>query len=259
MNVEKALIATTHMPEGGLYFLERIAQTGELGAVIVQVPEGSVLKSFARKLLHIIRESSPKKISLYLSDFNIKNHYISLNYKRKLKKLQKNYGFKTIFTKNINNDESVISTLKNSKNLYQLVLGGKIIKKHVLDSANGTWINGHGGILPFYRGLYSEYWAIKNKDYKNIGCTIHVLTEKIDSGQIIKTSRIKYIPDETLENCILRNHANLLLTYIDTVTKLLSRVIEIRKDFSSNEKGSYYSAKLDINYNIIKKRKVAYL
>lgn len=54
MNVEKALIATTHMPEGGLYFLERIAQTGELGAVIVQVPEGSVLKSFARILFWVI-------------------------------------------------------------------------------------------------------------------------------------------------------------------------------------------------------------
>ena len=46
------------------------------------------------------------------------------------------------------------------------------------------------GILPDYPGMDLPEWAILNSHYKKIGLTTHFISEKIDSGKILKTKNI---------------------------------------------------------------------
>ena len=47
-------------------------------------------------------------------------------------------------------------------------------------------LNSHPGKLPEFRGLDSFKWAILKNDWKTLLCSIHVVREKIDAGEIIK-------------------------------------------------------------------------
>ena len=62
------------------------------------------------------------------------------------------------------------------------IMNGKIIDKDILNKTE-TAINFHDGPLPKYGGLFSSTWAILNKEKKH-GCCWHLMTEKIDTGNI---------------------------------------------------------------------------
>ena len=62
-------------------------------------------------------------------------------------------------------------------------MNGKIINKNILDKTEIA-INFHDGPLPKYGGLFSSTWAILNNE-KNHGCCWHLMTKKIDTGNIL--------------------------------------------------------------------------
>lgn len=49
----------------------------------------------------------------------------------------------------------------------------------------------HEGITPEYRGVYSPFWALVNKDHKNLGYTLLKMTTKLDAGDIYVQGRVK--------------------------------------------------------------------
>ena len=66
----------------------------------------------------------------------------------------------------------------------------KILSKNFIKKFNGKILNIHPSLLPKYKGLNTHERAIKNKD-KFAGCTVHYVTEKLDSGKIILQKKIK--------------------------------------------------------------------
>ena len=66
----------------------------------------------------------------------------------------------------------------------------KILSKNFIKKFNGKIINIHPSLLPKYKGLKTHLRAITNKD-KFAGCTVHYVTEKLDSGKIILQQKIK--------------------------------------------------------------------
>ena len=66
----------------------------------------------------------------------------------------------------------------------------KILSKEFIKRFSGKIINIHPSLLPKYKGLNTHSKAIKNKD-KFTGCTVHYVTEKLDSGKIILQKKIK--------------------------------------------------------------------
>jgi Formyl transferase len=42
----------------------------------------------------------------------------------------------------------------------------------------------HEGITPDYRGVYSPFWALVNKDYDNLGYTLLRMNSKLDAGEV---------------------------------------------------------------------------
>ena len=66
----------------------------------------------------------------------------------------------------------------------------KILSKTFIKKFDGKIINIHPSLLPKYKGLNTHHRAITNKD-KFAGCTVHYVTEKLDSGKIIMKKKIK--------------------------------------------------------------------
>ena len=66
----------------------------------------------------------------------------------------------------------------------------KILSSKFIKQFNGKIINIHPSILPRYKGLNTHSRAIQNKD-KFAGCSVHYVTEKLDSGKIIMQKKIK--------------------------------------------------------------------
>lgn len=69
---------------------------------------------------------------------------------------------------------------------YDLVVGiaTSIISPAALAIPRHGFINIHPGVLPEYRGT-GNLWAVVNRDWQRIGCTVHWMTERIDVGRII--------------------------------------------------------------------------
>lgn len=57
-------------------------------------------------------------------------------------------------------------------------------------------VNFHPSLLPYYRGAIPSYWVIKNNEVVT-GVTAHIVSEKIDSGEIIYQEQVVVNPDIT--------------------------------------------------------------
>lgn len=77
-----------------------------------------------------------------------------------------------------------------------VVSGTGIIRKKVLSLAP-TFINIHVGITPRYRGVHGGFWAIVEENFDNIGTTIHLIDEGVDTGDILYQDTIEVSPQDT--------------------------------------------------------------
>lgn len=68
-----------------------------------------------------------------------------------------------------------------------------IIPARVLATAKHGFINVHPGVLPAYRGT-GNLWAVVNRDWGNVGVSVHWMTPKIDVGKLIAVERIRTPP-----------------------------------------------------------------
>jgi len=93
---------------------------------------------------------------------------------------------------NFKKAEKDISALLKKEKIKFICLAGfmKILSKEFIKKFDGKIINIHPSLLPKYKGLNTHSRAIKNKD-KFAGCTVHYVTEKLDSGKIIIQKKIK--------------------------------------------------------------------
>lgn len=99
------------------------------------------------------------------------------------------------------NSKNFINFIKMKK--YNLIVSyscPQIIKKKTLKKINKLKIdivNFHPGILPKYRGIFTNYYSLINKE-KNVGITLHKITTKIDGGDIISALKIPIKKNDTI-------------------------------------------------------------
>ena len=106
---------------------------------------------------------------------------------------------KRIFNfKNIKTTEKKLFILLKKNKINFICLAGfmKILSSKFIKQFNGKIINIHPSLLPRYKGLNTHSRAIQNKD-KFSGCTVHYVTEKLDSGKIIMQKKIKILKKDT--------------------------------------------------------------
>jgi methionyl-tRNA formyltransferase len=72
----------------------------------------------------------------------------------------------------------------------------KMLKAPLLRSAPLGALNMHGSLLPEYRGRAPVNWAVLHGE-RQTGATLHYMTEKPDSGDIVDQTAIPILPDDT--------------------------------------------------------------
>lgn len=71
-----------------------------------------------------------------------------------------------------------------------LVSGTSILGREVLAVPARHALNVHGGIVPRYRNVHCEFWAVFNRDRENLGVTVLHLDERVDAGAIAIERRL---------------------------------------------------------------------
>jgi folate-dependent phosphoribosylglycinamide formyltransferase PurN len=61
----------------------------------------------------------------------------------------------------------------------------------------GLTIGGHPGLIPQYRGSHSAFWAIARGRPEDVGCSVFLLSEGIDTGAILMQERVEIHPADS--------------------------------------------------------------
>ena len=118
-------------------------------------------------------------------------------------------------------DEDEIIALFDAYNVDLVVMAGwmRIVSKKFCDAFAGRLINLHPSLLPKYKGLGAVEQALKSGDTQT-GCSVHWVTEHLDSGAVIKQQTVPILPGdtvETLQRAIQQAEHNLLPLVINAL------------------------------------------
>ena len=158
---------------------------------------GSNLNSIIKNSL---KKNFPIKISLVIS--NNKNAY-GINYAKNNK-----IKFKIINSKKMINFENKTLIILKKNNIKLICLAGfmKILSDKFIKNFKYKILNIHPSLLPKYKGLNTHKRVLKNKE-KFSGCTVHYVTNKLDSGRVILQKKVRIIKidnEKTLRKKILK-------------------------------------------------------
>jgi len=173
---------------------------------------GSNLKSLYNFSLS---KKSPIEIKLVISD---NKDAKGLNFSKKNKLKTKVYNFKK------DNEYQIIKYLiKNNIDLICLAGFMRILSANFIKKFGGKILNIHPSLLPKYKGLNTHQRAINNNE-KFSGCTVHLVTSKLDSGKIILQKKVKIFKKDnylSLSKRILKKEHNL---YPQAIIKLFTNL-----------------------------------
>ena len=158
---------------------------------------GSNLNSIIKNSL---KKNFPIKISLVIS--NNKNAY-GINYAKNNK-----IKFKIINSKKMINFESKTLVILKKNNIKLICLAGfmKVLSDKFIKDFKYKILNIHPSLLPKYKGLNTHKRVLKNNE-KFSGCTVHYVTNKLDSGRVILQKKVRIIKadnEKTLRKKILK-------------------------------------------------------
>ena len=145
-------------------------------------------------------------------------------------------GFSEIYLNALKKAEfEIVSEAKNA-DLGVIAYYGKIIPKAVLELPKHGFLNAHPSLLPRWRGPAPVQAAILAGDERT-GVTIHIATEKPDTGPILAQKEVVMDIKDTclsLTEKLAREGASLLIT---TIEKWLAG--EIKPKEQNNSKATY--------------------
>ncbi len=98
-------------------------------------------------------------------------------------------------------DEDDIITIFKTYNVDLIVMAGwmRVVSKKFCEAFAGQVINLHPSLLPKYKGLNAVEEALKSGDSET-GCSVHFVTEHLDSGTVIKQQTVPILPGDTVES-----------------------------------------------------------
>lgn len=133
------------------------------------------------------------------------------------------------------NSLNTLDILNKIKPTLGIILGARILKKHIIDSFSNGIINLHPGEIPLNRGLDNFKWAIVEK--MPMVVTSHFISDKIDLGKIILKSKVAIYKDDTIYDFSTRHFYNEFKVMLDTLNELPNS-----KDLNEVSGGNYFSA-----------------
>lgn len=131
------------------------------------------------------------------------------------------------------NDERAVKWMREYDPPLAFVFGTRLIKQHILDVAESTFVNMHWGWSPDYRGE-GIVSALANGGAKELGVTVHLLDRNADAGDILYREKPQIDPEDNFYSIGLK------LTVLGT--QLFMRVLE---DFK--KRGNLLGIKQDLS------------
>lgn len=80
-----------------------------------------------------------------------------------------------------------------------IVCGTTYLRSNIIEAA-GLMVNIHGGYLPHYKGNHCIFFAFLRKDYERIGATLHLVSPRLDGGELIEAVRPEIYPHDNDEH-----------------------------------------------------------
>lgn len=72
----------------------------------------------------------------------------------------------------------------------------RLLSPRFIEKWRGRIVNIHPSLLPAYRGLDTHARVLAAGETQT-GCTVHLVTEELDAGRIIATSKVNVLPGDT--------------------------------------------------------------
>ena len=120
------------------------------------------------------------------------------------------------------NSPEAIELLARLEPRVVVVNGTRIISSRVLDSISCPIINTHAGLTPRYRGVHGGYWALAEGHPEEVGTTVHLVDNGIDTGRILARARFDTSPTDTIVTYPYLHLAAGLPLLIDLVRAVLN-------------------------------------
>ncbi len=79
----------------------------------------------------------------------------------------------------------------------------RVLTAGFIDKWDGKMLNIHPSLLPKYTGLHTHQRALNAGDDK-AGCSVHVVTAKLDDGPLLGQAEVPVLPDDTAETLAAR-------------------------------------------------------
>ncbi len=184
-----------------------------------KIPCAVFISGRGSNLKSIFNYSKKKSSKIYLKIVISDRHKIKgIRFAKKNKITNKVISFK-----NKKKAEQQILDFLKKNNIQLICLAGfmRILSKNFIKSFKNKIINIHPSLLPKYKGLNTHERVIKNKE-KFSGCTVHFVSEKLDSGKIIMQQKVKILKSDKpkkLEKRVLTVENKL---YPKAIKKILS-------------------------------------
>jgi len=135
----------------------------------------------------------------------------------------------------VNNEETIQQILSFKPDFAVIASFGEIFKKPLIGSF--PIYNVHMGVLPDYRGAYTNFWKIL-EGHEKYGVTVHEIDEKIDSGKALLIKE-KDFSDVIFANQFFRMNYEMAAEALEEViNQIRSNSVETKA--ISTEAGKYY-------------------
>jgi methionyl-tRNA formyltransferase len=109
-------------------------------------------------------------------------------------------------------------------------------------------LNLHGGLLPKWRGLNANCWAIINGE-QEIGYTLHRINAKLDEGPIYYKFKTRIAEDEKFEEAKVRIHKMVIKDANRIISKIISAEI---REAPQQDESHIYTTLLRPEFGLIK-------
>ena len=145
-----------------------------------------------------------------------------------------NAGIPCLLVDSVNSNDALEQLTAHHANFAIVASFGEIFKQELLNLF--PIYNVHMGVLPHFRGAYTNFWKILNND-DVYGVTIHQMEEKVDSGNIILIREQDFSTVVFAGDFFKMNYEMAAEALIDAIELIQKQVFPAYMDNSS---GKYY-------------------
>jgi folate-dependent phosphoribosylglycinamide formyltransferase PurN len=156
----------------------------------------------------------------------IRNSFLGLFKKQKI--IAFNYGINLHYFKNPNSKEFIKFASDFETDLLINARTRYIYKNKILKIPKIGALNIHHGLLPEYRGVMCDLWAMNDK--RPTGFTIHKMDKKIDNGDIVRRIVTGNNTANNSLNELQRNFSNLIYESSKIEGKEVAKLIKTIKN-----------------------------